>query len=120
MASTTPLARATALAGSKRDLIEKVKSLATEKFWVSRLSGDKAWNGLSNAKLLRLHTVLTEATKRFGSRVELIDSLATAEGHGRDGDYKKALEAWPLPRLMDALGAAERRVRRAAKAAKKS
>ncbi len=114
MSTPSPLAQAKSLAGSKSDLVEKVKALATEAFWVDRLTSEKSWKHLSNAKLLRLHRVLTEAHKRFTSRAEIIEALAAANGHGRDGDYKKALEKHPLPRLLDALQSAERRQKKAA------
>ena len=95
-------------------LIETVKSLATEAFWLDRTRNDDAWTRMSNRKLLRLHGVLTAAAKRFGSRAEIIDAIAGAEGHGKDADYKKALEKHPLPRLMDHLKSAEGRVAKAA------
>lgn len=116
MATQSPLAQVKGLAGSKKDLVEKVLALATDKFWVNRTASDKSIARLSNVKLVRLHTVLTEASKRFGSRAEIITALAQAEGHGKDGDYKKSLEKHPLPRLLDQLASAERRAKRAARA----
>jgi len=116
MATQSPLAQVKALAGSKKDLVEKVRALATDKFWIDRTAGANALNRLSNTKLLRLHAVLTAAGKRFASRDEIIEAIAKAEGHGRDGDYKKSLEKHPLPRLLDQLQSAERRARRAEKA----
>ncbi len=68
MATVNPLAQANQLAGSKAQLIEKVKSLATEAFWLDRTRGDDAWKRMSNRKLVRLHTVLAAAAKRFASR----------------------------------------------------
>lgn len=120
MATQTPLARANAAAGSKQELVAKVKTLATDAFWVNRTAEDKdkALAHLSNAKLLRLHAIFTEAAKRFGSRADVINAVAEAHGHGKDKDYKKSLERHPLPRLMDMLQSAERRNRRAAAAAR--
>ncbi len=112
----SPLAQVKSLAGSKKDLVEKVRALATDRFWVDRTASANALARLSNAKLLRLHAVLTDASKRFASRAEIIDAIAKAEGHAKDGDYKKSLEKHPLPRLMDMLQSAERRARRAEKA----
>lgn len=120
MATQSPLAQVKGLAGSKKDLVEKVRALATDKFWIDRTSGKNALASLSNAKLVRLHNVLTEASKRFSSRGEIIEAIAKADGHAKDGDYKKSLEKHPLPRLMDQLQSSERRARRAAKAAKAS
>ena len=114
MASQSPLAQVKSLAGSKKDLVEKVRALATEKFWIDRTKSPKAIERLSNTKLVRLHNVLSDAAKRFGSRAEIIEAVAKAEGHGKDGDYKKSLEKHPLPRLLDQLQSAERRAKRAA------
>ncbi len=114
MATQSPLAQVKALAGSKKDLVEKVRALATDKLWVDRTSGASALNRLSNSKLLRLHRVLTDAGKRFASRAEIIEAVAKAEGHAKDGDYKKSLEKHPLPRLLDQLQSAERRQKKAA------
>lgn len=119
MATPNPLAKANQLAGSKAQLIETVKSLATESFWIDRTRNDDAWKRMSNRKLLRLHGVLAAASKRFASRAEIIDAIAAAEGHAKDADYKKGLEKHPLPRLMDHLKSAEGRVAKATKAADK-
>lgn len=119
MATPNPLAKANQLAGSKAQLIDNVKALATESFWIDRTRNDDAWKRMSNRKLLRLHTVLTVASKRFASRAEIIEAIASAEGHGKDADYKRALEKHPLPRLMDHLKSAEGRVSKAKKAADK-
>jgi hypothetical protein len=118
MASQSPLAQVKSLAGSKKDLVEKVRALATEKFWIDRTQSPKAIERLSNTKLVRLHRVLSDASKRFGSRAEIIEAIAKAENHAKDGDYKKSLEKHALPRLLDQLQSAERRARRAAAKAK--
>lgn len=122
MATQSPLAQVKALAGSKKDLVEKVTALTNDKLWIDRTAGAKSLARLSNSKLLRLQRVFANAAKRFTTRGELIDAIAKAEGHAKDGDYKKSLEKHPLPRLIDQLESAERRVRRAekAKAAKAS
>jgi hypothetical protein len=117
MATATPLAQVKSLAGTKKDLVEQVKALATEPYWVSKMKSETSWNRLSNAQLLRLRAVLTDVRARFASRSELVDALATAEGHGKDADWKKGRAAWSLPRLVDALRAAEKRRRAAARKA---
>lgn len=115
MSSNSPLSQVKASSqGSKKELVSAVKALATDAFWINRMKADTSWDRLSNAKLLRLQKYLTEAKKRFGSRAELIEALAGAQGFGKDADYKKSLERHPLPRLMDALQSAERRAKRAA------
>ena len=114
MSTPSPLAQAKSLAGTKSDLVEKVKALATEAFWIDRLASEQSWKHLSNAKLLRLPRGLSEAHTRFTPRAENIEAIPAATAHGRDGDYKKALEKHPLPRLLDALQSAERRQKKAA------
>lgn len=113
MAAQHPLAQASALAGTKQELISKVTALATDALWVNRFRGTRGFKRLSNARLIRLHAVLTEAARRFSSRAEIIDALAAAQGHAKDADFKKSLESHTLPRLMDALTSAENRVRKA-------
>ena len=109
--STAPIAHALKLAASKSELVEKVKALATDALWINRFSREDGWARLSNRQLVRLHTLLTDVSKRFASRAELIAAIATSEGHGKDNDYKVSLERHPLPRLWDHLNSAERRAR---------
>lgn len=111
MPTTAPIAKALTLAGSKSELVDKVKALATDALWINRFSSEDGWARLSNRQLVRLHGLLTEVGARFASRAELIGAIATAEGHGKDADYKTSLERHPLPRLWDHLKAAERRAR---------
>lgn len=114
----SPLARVKSEFGDKKQLIEKVKALATAELWVDRLNSDTSFDSISNAKLLHLHAQLTDATKRFGSRDKLIEALVSAEGRGKDQDYRKHFAGWPVPRLLSALSAAEKRTRLADKKAK--
>ncbi len=109
--STAPIAKALTLAASKSELVEKVKALATDALWINRFATEDGWTRLSNRQLVRLHALLIEVGARFPSRAELIGAIATAEGHGKDADYKTALERHPLPRLWDHLKSAERRAR---------
>lgn len=117
--SNSPLARVRAAFGSKKELIEKVKSLATSDLWIDRLNPDKSWGSISNAKLLHLHAVLSEVKERFGSRDKLIDALLALEGRTKDADYRKRFASWPTPRLLDAFKSAERRKKKAEKKAEK-
>lgn len=110
--SSAPIAKARSLAASKTELVDKVKALATDGLWTDRFADkENGWARLSNRQLIRLHTILTDVSKRFATRAELIGAIATAEGHGKDADYKTSLERHPLPRLWDHLKAAERRAR---------
>ena len=109
--SNAPIAKALTLAASKSELVEKVKALATDALWINRFAREDGWARLTNRQLVRLHALLTEVGARFASRAELIAAIATAEGHGKDNDYKTSLERHPLPRLWDQLKSAERRAR---------
>lgn len=115
MTHHSPLAHVKEKFGSKEELVKKVSELATGDLWLDRTNKDKGLAHLSNAKLQRLHTVLSSVKERFGNRSKLVDAVANAQGHGKDADYKKGLAAWPLPRLLDALQSGERRSKRAAK-----
>jgi len=114
----TPLTAATERFTSKDKLVEAVQKLATQDLWLDRLNDAKGLARVSNAKLLRLHEILTQAKKDFGSRAKLIDAILTLEKRSKDAGYKTRLEAYPLPRLMDKHGAASRRAKRAEAKAK--
>ena len=115
----SPLAIVKAKFGDKAKLVEAVKALATEELWLGRTSADRGHDrGLehvSNAKLLRLHAVLSEVKEKFGTRAKLIDELLAAENHTKDGDLKKRLERFPVPRLYDMYKSAKKRAAAAAK-----
>lgn len=100
---------------TKEKLVEAVKQLATQELWLDRLNADKGFEHVSNAKLLRLHALLEDAKKRFGSRDQLITAIQTIEKRSKDAGYKARLSQYPLPRLLDLHAAAERRAKRAEK-----
>lgn len=108
--------------GTKKELIEKVKSVATSELWIDALNGDKGLSGVSNKKLLRLHAIFSKAKDRFSSRAQIVDAIVAAEGRAKDNDYKKHFGDWSVPRLMDRLAAAEKAKKAADKkaAAKKA
>jgi hypothetical protein len=103
--------------GTKQDLVAKVKAVATGDLWIDRLNDDKGLEHVSNGKLLRLLAVFTKASARFSSRAQIIDAIVAAEGRAKDNDYKSHFAAWPVPRLMDRLGAVEKAQKAAAKKA---
>jgi hypothetical protein len=108
--------------GTKKELIEKVKSVATGDFWIDKLNSDKGLEAVSNKKLLRLQAIFTKAKERFSSRAQIVDAIVAAEGRAKDNDYKKHFGDWSVPRLMDRLAAVEKAKRAADKkaAAKKA
>ena len=108
----TPLAQATELFTTKAKLVEAVQKLTTDDLWLDRVNSAKGLARVSNAKLVRLHDVLTQVKKDFGSRAKLIDAVLTLEKRGKDAGYKSRLEQYPLPRLVDLHGAASRRAKR--------
>ena len=115
MAKPSPLARVKSQFGTKKDLVEKVKTLATEDLWINRLNENTSWGMISNTKLLRLHAVLSETKERFGTREKLVDALVTAKGHAKDQTFRKQFAEWPLPRLLDALKATQKQEKASAK-----
>ena len=117
----SPLATVKDKFGDKTKLIEAVKALATEDLWLGRTSADRGndrgLEHVSNAKLLRLHTVLTEVKDKFGTRAKLIDGILTKENRSKDAGLRKRLEAYPVPRLYDLFKSAAKRAAATAKSA---
>jgi len=89
-----------------------VTKLATSELWLDRTNEDKGLLRTSNAKLLRLHSILEDAKKRFGSRDKLISAILELEKRVKDPGYKTRLAGFPLPRLIDQHDAAARRSKR--------
>lgn len=116
----TPLAKQKELFGSKDKLVAAVKKLATKDLWLERISEAKGFDGISNAKLLRLHAALEDAKARFGTRDKLIAAIAELEKRAKDDGFKTGLASYPLPRLLDLHAAAEKRAKKAPKAAPKA
>jgi len=95
---------------NKAGLISEVKALAKDDLWIDkRLNSDKGLDSVSNKKLLRLFEILSRVKKDFGSRAKLIDAIADAQARAKDADFKKGLERFPTPRLLDLLTSAQRR-----------
>jgi hypothetical protein len=111
----TPLALVKEKFGDKAKLVEAVKALGTEELWLARTSadreGDRGLEHVSNAKLLRLHGVLSEVKTKFGTRKNLIDEILATEKRSRDAGMRKRLEAYPVPRLYDLLKTAKKRAK---------
>jgi hypothetical protein len=85
----------------KAGLLKAVKELATEDLWIDRIDQNRGLDGISNKKLLRLHAVLSDVKKDFGSRAKLIAALLTQEKRDKDEGYKARLERFSTPRLYD-------------------
>ena len=85
----SPLAAVKDRFESKEKLVEAVQGLSGTDLWVDRL-GAKGLARISNAKLIRLHTLLKDAKERFGSRDKLVS--ATLEALNRANNPK---QDWP-------------------------
>jgi hypothetical protein len=99
---------------NKEGLVAAVKALAVDDLWVNRLHADKGFDSVSNKKLLRLHEILTEAKKQFGSRAKLIEAIATDLKRQTDEGFKKGLERFPTPRLLEIFRTGQKRKNAAA------
>ena len=101
----SPLAIVKDKFGDKAKLVEAVKAFGTEELWLGRTSKDRGHErGLehvSNAKLLRLHAVLSDVKHQFGTRAKLVDEILAAENRSKDTGLRKRYEAYPVPRLYD-------------------
>lgn len=86
---------------NKEGLLKALKELATEDLWIDRLDDDKGLDCVSNKKLVRLHTVLSQVKKDFGTRAKLIDAIAVQEKRTKDDGYKARLARFSTPRLLD-------------------
>lgn len=114
----TPVQIVTERFQTKEKLVEAVTKLATAELWLDRTHSEKGLARISNAKLLRLHSVLEDAKKRFGSRDKLISAILEFEKRVKDAGYKARLSQFPLPRLIDLHDAAGRRSKRSEKKSK--
>lgn len=109
MAAKTPLALVQEKFGDKAKLVAALESLAGEELWVSRTNADKGLAHVSNAKLLRLHSILTEVKAKFGTRDKLIEAILEIDRRAKDAGLRQKLSLWPVPRLFDAYRSALKR-----------
>jgi hypothetical protein len=98
---SSPVRRAQGQFETKVKLVSAVQALATPALWLDRVSADKGFAKISNAKLLRLHAALSRAKEEFGSRDKLVGALLSLGKRTGDEGYKSLLAGYPLPRLLD-------------------
>jgi hypothetical protein len=94
-----------------------VQKLATTDLWLDRVNAAKGLGKVSNQKLLKLHSVLTDAQKRFGSRDKLIGAILELSKRSKDAGYTARLKKAALPELLDLHATVERASKRATKKA---
>ena len=115
----SPLATVKEKFGDKAKLVEALKALATEELWIGRTNADtggsRGLEHVSNAKLLRLHAVLTEVKEKFGTRGKLIDEILGAQNRTKDQGLRKRLEGYPAPRLYDVYKSLNKRAKASGK-----
>ena len=109
MASKSPLQNVKDKFGDKAKLVEAVKGFLTDDLWVNRTNKNKGLEHISNAQLLRLHTLFTAVKSEFGSRAKLIDAIVDFEKRGKDEGFRKKLAEYPVPRLYDLHRSAKKR-----------
>jgi hypothetical protein len=114
----SPLALVKEKFNDKKSLVAAVEKLAGEELWLGRTSKEKGLAHVSNAKLLRLHATFSAVKEKFGTRVKLIDAIATLEKRTKDEGWKARVSAYPVPRLWDLYTTLEKRAAHAEKAAK--
>jgi hypothetical protein len=107
--SKSPVATVKDKFGDKAKLAAAVAAFAKSDLWIDRTNKNKGLERVSNAKLLRLHAILSEVKERFGSRAKLIVAICELDKRSKDAGYQKRLEAYPVPRLYDAWRVAARR-----------
>jgi hypothetical protein len=98
---SSPIRRVQGQFENKGKLVSAVQALATPALWLDRVSADKGFAKISNAKLLRLHAALSRAKEEFGSRDKLVGAVLTLGKRTGDEGYKSRLAGYPLPRLLD-------------------
>jgi len=108
-----PFARVTENFKDKAALVKAVRALATDELFADRLNEDKGLDRVSNAKLLRLHEVLTQVKSELGSRKALIDAVAKLAKREKDEGYRTRLERFSTPRLWDQYQVGKKRAARA-------
>jgi hypothetical protein len=99
--SKNPVAQVKEQFGDKAKLVAEVEKFTGEDLWVNRTNQTKGLAHVSNAKLLRLHSIFTTVKEKFGSRDKLIDAILELEKRTKDAGFKSRIAAYPVPRLWD-------------------
>ena len=111
---TSPIQQVKGKFGDKAKLVSAVQALATDALWLNRVNEEKGLGKVSNAKLLRLHAVLSRVKTEFGSRDKLIGAVLTLGKRTADEGYKSRLSGFSAPRLLDLHDSLNKRSKHAA------
>jgi hypothetical protein len=101
MAIKSPLSIVKERFQDKDSLLKAVRELANEDLWIDRLDSNKGLDAVSNKKLLRLHTILSDVKSKFGSRNKLVEAILDQESRPKDEGRKVGLGRFSTPRLYD-------------------
>jgi len=105
----SPLATVNEQFGSKDKLVDKIVGLLAKDSDEPKDDLRKRLLGVSNSKLIHLHTVATTVSEKFGSHDKLVEATADALGSSKDKDYVAKLASFSDAKLLDMLGAARKR-----------
>ncbi len=105
----TPLSEVKERFGSKDALIKEIEKLTAKKDLLAEKLSDKGIDHVSNAKLLRLHRLVTDVTERFTSRAALVDAYLELKHRSKDEPYRQKLMTYTLGRLYDMYQVAQRK-----------
>lgn len=109
MATKSPLSIVKERFQDKAGLLRAVGELVSDDLWIDRLDSNKGIDAVSNKKLLRLHTILTDVKTKFGSRSKMIEAILDQEKRGKDEGRKVGLGRYSTPRLWDLYKTGEKR-----------
>ncbi len=104
-ATKNPLARVKEEFGGKDKLVDKIVGVLETSEDESKDELRKRLLGVSNTKLIRLHSVATR-TKEAGGHDKLAATAAERLKHGKDKDYVQMLSGLSNGRLLDMAKAA--------------
>jgi hypothetical protein len=112
MAKETPLQAMKRLYTSKDKLIDSIVD-AVKQDGEDKSEAKERLRTVSNLKLMRLAQV-TETIKARGGRDKVVSAIGAAVGRAKDSDYLQKLSSLSSGRLVDMLGAAEKRAKKTA------
>jgi hypothetical protein len=112
MAKQSPLQALKSLHGSKDKLIESIHD-AVKSEGESKSDTVARLRSVSNKKLLRMSEVAKTIADR-GGRDKVVEAIGSALGRAKDADYLSKLRTFSNGRLVDMLGAAEKKSKRSA------